>query len=88
MIGLCDHLREERVERDPALCELLSEDIGFFVNPNLRINLCVTCHLSLSLSCRYLLHNLLICLVFFVADQSLHSKFNLCVSCSSLIDLL
>jgi hypothetical protein len=42
MVGLCDHLREERVERDPSLCELLSEDIGFFVNPNLRINLCVT----------------------------------------------
>jgi hypothetical protein len=26
---------EERVERDPALFELLNEDIGFFVNPNL-----------------------------------------------------
>jgi hypothetical protein len=40
-VGLCDHLREERVERDPALCELLNEDVGFFVNPNLGINLCL-----------------------------------------------
>jgi hypothetical protein len=36
-VGLCDHLREERVERDLTLCEVLNEDIGFFVNPNLRI---------------------------------------------------
>jgi hypothetical protein len=28
-------LREERVERDPVLCEPHNEDIGFFVNPNL-----------------------------------------------------
>jgi hypothetical protein len=24
---LCDHLSEERVERDPTLCELLNEDV-------------------------------------------------------------
>jgi hypothetical protein len=34
---LCDHLSEERVERDPALYELLNEDVGFLVNPNLGI---------------------------------------------------
>jgi hypothetical protein len=28
-------LREERVERDPVLCEPLNEDLGFFVNPSL-----------------------------------------------------
>jgi hypothetical protein len=37
--NLCDHLSEERVERDPTLCELLNEDVGFFVNLNLGINL-------------------------------------------------
>jgi hypothetical protein len=40
---LCDHLSEERVERDPALCELLNEDVGFFVSPNLRRKSCVSC---------------------------------------------
>jgi hypothetical protein len=30
-------LREKRVEREPVLCEPLNEDVGFFVNPNLRI---------------------------------------------------
>jgi rRNA maturation protein Nop10 len=34
---LSDHLSEERVERDSALYELLNENIGFLVNPNLRI---------------------------------------------------
>jgi hypothetical protein len=29
-------LREERVEKDPVLCEPLNEDVGFFVNPNIR----------------------------------------------------
>jgi hypothetical protein len=55
MVGLCDHLREERVERDPALGELLNEDVGFFVNLNLGINLCVTC--LLYFRCCYLSHN-------------------------------
>jgi hypothetical protein len=36
-VGLCDHLSEERVERDPALCEPLNEDVGLFVNLNLGI---------------------------------------------------
>jgi hypothetical protein len=36
-------LREERVERDPVLCEPLNEDVGFFVNLNLRIKSCVSC---------------------------------------------
>jgi hypothetical protein len=41
-VGLCDHMSEERVERHLALCELLNEDVGFFVNPNLRIKSCVS----------------------------------------------
>jgi hypothetical protein len=41
-------LSEERVERDPTLCELLNEDIGFFVNLNLGIKiLCLLCSLCL-----------------------------------------
>jgi hypothetical protein len=36
-VGLCDHLSEERVERNLTLCEPLNKDVGFFVNPNLRI---------------------------------------------------
>jgi hypothetical protein len=36
-------LREERVERDPILCEPLNEDVGFFVNLNLRIKSRVSC---------------------------------------------
>jgi hypothetical protein len=40
-VGLGNRLREERVERDPILCEPLNEDIGFFVNLNLRIKSCV-----------------------------------------------
>jgi hypothetical protein len=35
--------REERVERDPTHCELLNEDVGFFVNPNLWIKSRVSC---------------------------------------------
>jgi hypothetical protein len=35
-------LREERVERDPVLCEPLNEDVGFFVNPNLGTKSCVS----------------------------------------------
>jgi hypothetical protein len=30
------------VERDPVLCEPLNEDVGFFVNLNLRIKSCVS----------------------------------------------
>jgi hypothetical protein len=35
-------LREERVERDPVLCEPLSEDVGFFMNPNLETKSCAS----------------------------------------------
>jgi hypothetical protein len=42
---LYDHLSGERVERDLTLCELLNEDVGFFVNLNLRIKSCVSCSL-------------------------------------------
>ena len=38
-------LEEERVERDSALCELLNEDVGSFVDLNLGINLCLLSHL-------------------------------------------
>jgi hypothetical protein len=34
---LYDHLSEEKVERDLTLCELLNEDLEFFVYPNLGI---------------------------------------------------
>jgi hypothetical protein len=48
MFNLCNHLSEERVERDPDLCELLNEDVGFFMNLNLRIKiLCLLCSLYL-----------------------------------------
>jgi hypothetical protein len=36
-------LREERVQRDSILYEPLNEDVGFFVNPNLRIKSRVSC---------------------------------------------
>jgi hypothetical protein len=45
-VGLGDLLREERVERDPILCELLNEDVGFFVNSNLGIKSCFSHVLS------------------------------------------
>jgi hypothetical protein len=35
-------LREERVERDPVLCEPLNEDVRFFVNPNIGTKSCVS----------------------------------------------
>jgi hypothetical protein len=40
---LCDHLIEKMVERDLTLCELLNEDVGFFMNPNLRIKSHLLC---------------------------------------------
>jgi hypothetical protein len=46
----CDILREERVERDPILCEPFNEDVGFFVNPNLGIKSYVSCVLLLLLA--------------------------------------
>jgi hypothetical protein len=70
-VGLSDHLSEERVERDPALGELLNEDVGFFVNLNLRINLRVSC--LIYFCCCYLFHNLLACRACLVVNQSLHS---------------
>jgi hypothetical protein len=45
-VGLGDLLREERVERDPILCEPLNEDVGFFVNSNLGIKSCFSRVLS------------------------------------------
>jgi hypothetical protein len=35
-------LREERVERDPILCEPLNEDVRFFVNPKLETKSCIS----------------------------------------------
>jgi hypothetical protein len=49
-VCLCDHLIEERVERDLALYELLNEDVGFFVNPNLGIKSRVSLVLLYSLA--------------------------------------
>jgi hypothetical protein len=58
-VSLCDHLREERVERDPTLCELLNKDVEFFVNLNLRIksrvSLVLLCLLALQLLFTFLL---------------------------------
>jgi hypothetical protein len=42
-------LREERVERDPDLCEPLNDDVGFFVNLNLGTKSCVSWVLLYSL---------------------------------------
>jgi hypothetical protein len=50
-LDLCDHLSEEKVERDPSFCELLNEDVGFFMNPNLGINLVSLVPLCLLLCC-------------------------------------
>jgi hypothetical protein len=45
---LYDHLSEERVERELTLCELINNDVEFFVNLNLRIKiLCLLCCLCL-----------------------------------------
>jgi hypothetical protein len=43
-VFLYDHLREERVG-EPALCELLNEDVGLFMILNLRIKSRVSCSL-------------------------------------------
>jgi hypothetical protein len=48
-------LSEERVERDSVLCELLNEDVGFFVNSNLGIKSRIS---------RVLLHLLALLLLF------------------------
>jgi hypothetical protein len=47
---LYDHLNEERIERDPTLYELLKDDVGFFVNPNLRIKSHISCVLVFTFS--------------------------------------
>jgi hypothetical protein len=49
-VSLCDHLSEERVERDPALCEVLNEDVRFFMNPNIGIKSRVSLVLLYSLA--------------------------------------
>jgi hypothetical protein len=54
-VCLGDSLREERVERDPVLCEPFNEDVGFFVNLNLRTKSCVS---------RVLLHLLVLTVLF------------------------
>jgi hypothetical protein len=65
-VGLCDHLREESVERDPALCELFNEDVGFFVNLSLGIKSCV----SLVLLCLLALLMLFTFLLSLACDRS------------------
>jgi hypothetical protein len=56
VLPLCDsdHLSEQRAERDPALCERLNEDVGFFGNSNLGINLVSLVSLCLLLCCCYI----------------------------------
>jgi hypothetical protein len=58
-VDLCDHLSEERVEKDPSLCELHNEDVGFIVNPNLssksRVSLMLLCSIALLLLYTFLL---------------------------------
>jgi hypothetical protein len=41
-VSFGDLLREERVERDPVLCEPLNEDVRCFVDPNLGTKSCVS----------------------------------------------
>jgi hypothetical protein len=64
-------LREERIERALVLCEPLNEDIGFVVNPNLRIKSRVSC---------VLLHLLVLTIVIYLLVE--HILFR-----SSLLDL-
>jgi hypothetical protein len=52
-------MSEERVERDLVLCEPLNEDVGFFVNLNLRIKSCVS-HVLLHLLVLFLLFTFLL----------------------------
>jgi hypothetical protein len=77
-------LREKRVERDPALCELLNEDVGFFVNPNLEIKSCVSCVL-LYLCSLMLLFTFLLSLA---CGRSLFLSYPLVVLVSFLVDLV
>jgi hypothetical protein len=59
-VGLYDDLSEERVERDLTLCELLNEDVGFFVNLNLRRKIS-------RLMCFSYLHSLLLLFTFLLS---------------------
>jgi hypothetical protein len=45
-VVLATPLREEMVERNPILCEPLNEDVGFFVDLNLKIKFCISCALT------------------------------------------
>jgi hypothetical protein len=69
-VVICDDLSEEWVERDPTLCEVLNEDVGFFVNLNLGIK--ISC-----LMCFSYLHSLLLLFTFLLSLArgrfSLHS---------------
>jgi hypothetical protein len=67
-VGLCDDFSEERVERDPTLCELLNEDVGFFVNLNLGIKIS-------RLMCFSYLHSLLLLFTFLLSLA--HGRFSL-----------
>jgi hypothetical protein len=64
-VGLCDDFSEERVERDPTLCELLNEDVGFFVNL-IKIS---------RLMCFSYLHSLLLLFTFLLSLA--HGRFSL-----------
>jgi hypothetical protein len=61
-------LREERVERDPVLCEPLNKDVGFFVNPKLRNKSHVSC---------VLLHLLVLTIVIYLLVEHIFFKSSL-----------
>jgi hypothetical protein len=60
-------LREERVERDPVLCEPLNEDVGFFMNLNLGTKSCVSCVLLYLLALTIIIY-LLIEYILFISS--------------------
>jgi hypothetical protein len=61
-------LREERIERDPVLCEPLNKDVRFFVNPNLRIKSRVSC---------VFLHLLVLTIVIYLLVEHILFRFSL-----------
>jgi hypothetical protein len=60
-------LREERVERDPVLCEPLNEDVGFFMTLNLGTKSYVSCVLLYLLALTIIIY-LLIEYILFISS--------------------
>jgi hypothetical protein len=66
-VGLGDLLSEKMVKRDLVLCELLNEDVGFFVDLNLGLKLlCLSCALAFTCftTAIYLLIEHILCWIF------------------------